>query len=155
MPSAANHLEHRQQHINGNGELQTRWHPNANTPQTGQHLTYAAATATHIPQAITPYRPTNFYTVDKGNTYPYPFEDIPHLLITGRHSSATLPKNEIVFRHIFERGQTATREVLHACRTYAMQAIRNRLGMSLTNDAVGDPITVVTKKTNKSEWFLT
>ncbi len=36
-----------------------------------------------------------------------------------------------------------------------MQAIRNRLGISLTNDAVGDPITVDTKKTSKSEWFLT
>ena len=112
MPSTANQLQHRQQHINGNGELQTRWQPNANTPPTGQQLTYAAATATHNPHAITPYRPTTFYTVDKDNTHPYPFEDIPHLLIIGKHSGAILPKNEIVFKHIFERGQAATRVVL-------------------------------------------
>jgi hypothetical protein len=144
MLLAANQLEHLQQHIKGSGELQTRWHPNANTPHSGHHLTYAAATATNSPQAITPYRPTTFYTVDKDNTYPYPFEDTPHLLITGRYLGATLPKNEIVFRHIFERGQAATREALHARRTYAMQAIRNILGISLMNDAVGDPITMVT-----------
>jgi hypothetical protein len=155
MPSTANKLEHRHQHTKGNGELQTSWHSNANTLKTGNQPTYAAATATNSLHAITPYVPTTFYIVDKDNTYPYPFEDIPQLLITGRYSCATLPKNEIVFRHIFERGQAATQEALQACRTYAMQAIRNILGISLMNDAVGDPITVVTKKTDKPDWFLT
>ena len=35
-----------------------------------------------------------------------------------------------------------------------MQSIRNRLGIALENDHIGDPIKVVTRKANKSEWFL-
>ncbi len=76
-------------------------------------------------QALIPYKPKTFHIVDMVTIYLYPFEDIPHLLITGKYSGATLPKNEIVFRHIFERGHAAaTREILQACRTYAVQAIR-------------------------------
>jgi hypothetical protein len=61
-----------------------------------------AANSPH--QAIITYKLATFHTVDKDNTYLYPYEDIPHLLITGRYSGATLPKYEIVFGHIFERG---------------------------------------------------
>ena len=97
-------------------------------------------------QAIIPYKPATFHTVNKDNNYAYPFENIPHLLITDRYSGAALPKYEFIFRHIFERGEAATREVLQACRTYAVREIRKRLGIALTTDAYGDPITVVTKK---------
>jgi hypothetical protein len=85
-----------------------------------------------------PYKPATFHTIDKDNSYLYPFEDIPHLLITRRYYRATLPKNEIVFKHIFERGHAATGEVLQACRIYAAQAIRKRLGIALQSDAHGD-----------------
>ena len=133
-------------------ELQTTMRKN--TPQANHQLTYAAAAA-HASPITTLYKPSTFHTVTKDNTYTYPFEDIPHLLITGRYSGATSPKNEILLKHIFEKGQAATREVLQACRTYTMQTIRNRLGIALQIDNIGDPITVVTKRTEKSEWFLT
>jgi hypothetical protein len=60
-------------------------------------MTYAAAAATQKDQAIIIYKLASFYTVDRDNIYPYPFEDIPHMLITCRYSGATLQKNEIVF----------------------------------------------------------
>ncbi len=67
-----------------------------------------------------------------------------------------MPKNEFVLRHIFERGQHATREALQACRTYAVHAIRKRIGIALHMDTLGDPITVVTKKANtNADWILT
>ena len=65
-------------------------------------------------QAITPYKPATFHKIDKDNNFAYPFEDIPHLLITCKYSGDTPPKYELVFRHIFERGQAAIREVLQA-----------------------------------------
>ena len=55
-------------------------------------------------QAVITYKPAVFHTVDKDNTYLYPYEYIPHLLITRRYSGATLPQYEILFIHIFERG---------------------------------------------------
>jgi hypothetical protein len=75
-----------------------------------------------------------------------PLEDIPHLLLTCKYAGATMPKNEIVFRHIFERGLPATREALQACRTYALHAIRKRIGIVLQMDDYGDAITMITKK---------
>jgi len=107
-------------------------------------------------QAIITYKPATFHTVDMDNNYLYTFEDIQHLLIIGRYSGATLPKHEILFRFIFERGQSAIRELLQAYHAYAVQAIRKRLGIELTTHAFGDPVTVVTKKyTFGTEWFLT
>ncbi len=78
-------------------------HINPNTPQGNRQLTYAAA-ATHASTITTLYKPTTLHTITKDNTYTYPYEDITHLLITGRYSGATSPKNEIVFKHIFEKG---------------------------------------------------
>ena len=76
-------------------------------------------------------------------------------MLIGRYSGATLPKHEIVFRHVFERGQSATREILQACRTYAVHVLRKRLGIALKIDVQGDPVTLVTKKTNiNSDWLL-
>jgi hypothetical protein len=103
MPPAEYHLDHRPQPYTGRGELRTTNSSNTNTPLTNQHLTYAAA-ATHAPPTTTLYKPSTFHTVIKNNTYSYPYEDIPHLLITGRYSRATSPKNEFVFKHIFEKG---------------------------------------------------
>ena len=112
------------------GELQTNMRNNPNTPVANHQLTYAA-TSTHASPITTLYKPTTLNTVTKDNTYTYPIEEIPHLLITGIYPGATLPKNEIVFKHIFEKGQAATREVLQACRIYAMQTIRHILGIAL------------------------
>jgi hypothetical protein len=97
-------------------------------------------------QAIITYNLAIFHTIDRDNSYIYPFEDIPHLLITCMYSGATLPKHEILFRYIFECGQAATKEVRQACRTYAVHAIRKRLGIALTKDAFGDPVTMITKR---------
>ncbi len=44
-------------------------------------MTYAANVASNTLHT-TSYKPTSFYTFDKDNTFTYPFEDIPHLLIT-------------------------------------------------------------------------
>jgi hypothetical protein len=98
MPSASNQLEHRSSNRHA-GEAFSTQQANDNT-----QITYAAAAAKHQDNTVTIYKAATFHTVDKDNTYNYPFEDIPHLLITGRYSGATLPKNEIVFRHIYERG---------------------------------------------------
>jgi hypothetical protein len=111
-------------------------------------LTYAAAAAKYQDQKVAVYKPATFHKVDMDNNYLFPYEDIPHLLITGRYSGATLPKNDFYFRHISDRGQAATRETLQACRSYAIRTIRDRLGIALLPDRLGDPIIVVTKKTN-------
>jgi hypothetical protein len=45
---------------------------------------------------------------------------------------------------------------LQACRIYAVQEIRKRLGIALETDSQGIPVTLVTKKNNAStKWFLT
>jgi len=119
-------------------------------------MTYAAAAAKHLDNTVAVYKTATFHTVEKDLTYNYPFEDIPHLQITGRYSGATLPKNEIVFRHIFERGQNVTRETLQACRWYAIQALRKHLGIALQHVQLSDPVTFVTKKhINSNDWHLT
>ena len=99
-------------------------------------------------QTVAVYKPATFHKVDRDNRFPFPYEDIPHLIVTGRYLGATLRRNEIVFTHIFERGQAATREALHACKPYAIRAIRDRLGIALLQDQLGDPITMATKRTN-------
>jgi len=149
----ANHTEHRP-NSHATTTNTTIWQRPASTDD--HQFTYSEVAANSPQQALIPYKPTTFHTTDKVNNYLYPFEDTPHLLITGRYSGTTLLKNEIVFQHIFERGHAATREVLQACRTYAVHAIRKRLGIALQTDSQGDPVTVVTKKNNSgSEWFLT
>jgi hypothetical protein len=150
MPSAANQLEHCSSNRHAGEAINTQ---QAND---NKQITYAIAAAKHQDNTVTVYKAATFYNVDKDNTYSYPFEDIPHLLITGRYSGATLPKNQIVFRHIYERGQTATRETLQACRSYAIHAIRKRRGIALQHDHLGDPVTIVTKKhIGSNEWNLT
>jgi hypothetical protein len=94
----------------------------------------------------------------KDADYHYPFEYLPHLLLTGRYSGSTLPCNEMVFRNVFPTGQVATRELLQSHRTAAHIAIRKRIGINLMHsDAQGDIIAVVTKKTDKQqgEWTTT
>ena len=45
---------------------------------------------------------------------------------------------------------------LHACRSYATQEIRKRLGIALHFDHLGDPVIVVTEKDSTiNEWHLT
>ena len=142
-PTNANHTEHRP---NSHAPITntTIWQRPASTDD--HQPTYSEVEANPPHQALIPYKPTTFYTVDKDNNCLYPFEHIPHHLITGRYSGATLPKNDIVFKHIFERGHAATMEVLQACRTYAIQAIGKRLGIALQTDSQDDPVMVVTEK---------
>jgi hypothetical protein len=103
------------------------------------------------------YKQPTFHTIAKDEMIHFPFEAIPHLQVTCRYSKSKLPLNELVFRHIFEPGQYATREVLHLCRTAAAKAIKSRLGFTLIQDHIGDPITVVTKRTGEPQgtWTLT
>ena len=150
MPSAANQYEHRS--INryaGNT-------PNNQQLHDQKQITYVAAAAKHPDNTTAVYKTATFHTAEKDLTYSNPFEDIPHLHITGKYSGATLSKNEIVFCHIFERGQHATRETLHACRSYAIHAIRKHMDIALQHDQLGDPVIVVTKNhTNSNDWHLT
>ena len=76
-----------------------------------------------------------FHTADKDNVYPYSFHDIPHLLIIGRYSGATLRKHEIVFKYIFERGQPATREGFVA--TFAKRAREAAIAAGATPKITG------------------
>jgi hypothetical protein len=90
--------------------------------------------------------------------FPYFFAANPHLLITGRYSGSTDNNHELVFRHVFLAGQAATRELLQSCRTAAHTSIKQRLGINLLyTDAIGDTVTVVTRKIEKQqgEWTLT
>jgi hypothetical protein len=103
------------------------------------------------------YMTPTFHTIAKNGMIPFPFEATPHFQVSGRYSKSKLPQNELVFRHIFEPGQYATREVLELCRIAAAKAVKDRLGFALIQDHIGDPITVVTKKTGgpHGTWTLT
>jgi hypothetical protein len=91
-----------------------------------------------------------YHTVAKDPAVPYPFAANPHLLMTGRYSRSSENQNELVFRHVYR--QAATRELLHRYRTEAHATIRKRLGVNLFyTDALGDTVTVVTKKSNKHQ----
>jgi hypothetical protein len=99
-----------------------------------------------------------YHKVAKDQGFPYPFATNPHLLITGSYSGSQDNSNELVFRHLFLAGQSATRELLQRYRTEAHAAIRNRLGINLFHtDTLGDTITVVTKKAEQQhgEWITT
>ncbi len=153
MPTSAIRIEQRSRKHKDLGDITNR-HIYAIAAK--QQQTYVAVAAKPYEQSISTYKLATFHTVDKDNNFPYPFEDIPNLIITGRYSGATLPKNDIIFRHIFERGHAATREVLQACRTYAAYTIRKRLGIALQMDAHGDRVIVDSKKTSsRSELFRT
>ncbi len=92
------------------------------------------------------YKTPTFHTVAKDGMIPFPFEVYPHLQVKGKYSKSKLPLNELVFRHIFEPGQCATREDLQLCKTAAAKAVKGRRGVAPLQDHLGDPITVVTKK---------
>ena len=60
--------------------------------------------------------------------------------------------------HVFLAGQAATRELLQRYRTEAHVEILNLLGINLFyTDALGDTITVVTRKSDKHkrDWIMT
>ena len=78
------------------------------------------------------------------------------MLIAGRDSGSQDNSNELVFRHLFPVGQSATRVLLQRYRTEAHAAIRNHQGINLFHDdTLGDTITVVTKKAERQhgEWI--
>ena len=93
-----------------------------------------------------------YHTIEKDMAIPYPFAANPHLLITGKYPSSIDNQNEIVFRHMHPARQAATKELLQRYRTEAHIEIRKRLGVNLFYpDALGDTITVVTKKSDKHQ----
>ncbi len=99
-----------------------------------------------------------YHIVEKDQATPHPFAANPHLLITGRYSSNNDNQNELVFKHMHPAGQAATRELLQRYRTEAHVEIRKRLGINMFyTDALGDTITMVTKKSDKhqGDWILT
>ena len=103
-------------------------------------------------QAIITHKYQTYHTVGKDLGFTYPFAAQPHLMLTRRYSSSEDKKNEIVFRHLFQAGQPATRDLLQRLRTEAHSAIRKRLGMNLLyTDGLGDTVTVVTKKSEQGD----
>jgi len=106
--------------------------------------------------SITVVLPT-YHTIEKDWAIPYPFAANSHLLITSKYSSSDDNPNEIVFRHMYPAGQTATRELLQRYRTEAHVEIRKRLDINrFYTDALGDTITMVTRKSDKhqGDWIL-
>ncbi len=109
-------------------------------------------------QQVVQFRNPTYHTVAQGAGCPFPFEHIPHLLLTGKYSGSNLLHNKLVFRHIYPQGRASTRELLQSCRTEAHNAIRKRLGINLIHtDDNGDTITVVTRKSEQQQgaWILT
>ena len=77
---------------------------------------------------------------------PFPFNVCPHLQVTSRYSNSKRPLNELVFSHIFEPWQNATRKVRQLCRIAAAKLVKGRGGVTLLQDPLEDPVIVVTKK---------
>ena len=77
------------------------------------------------------YKTPTFQNTAKDGMIPFPFEVHPHLQVTSIYSKSKLPHDELVFRHIFEPGQYATREVLQLCRTATAKAVKGRMGVAL------------------------
>ncbi len=99
-----------------------------------------------------------YHVVAKDYAVPCPFAANPHLLINGRCSRSSDYENELIFIHVYSVGQTATKEMLQRYRTEAHIVIRKRIGVNLFyTDALGDTLTVVTRKSDKhqGDWILT
>ena len=93
-----------------------------------------------------------YHIVARDLAVPYPFARNPHLLITSRYSGSSDNQNELVFGYLYPSGQAATRELLQRYRTEAHATIRNRLGVNMFyTDALGDIVTVVTRKSDKHQ----
>jgi hypothetical protein len=93
-----------------------------------------------------------YHIVAMDSAVPYPFAANPHILITGRYSRSNNNKNELVFVHFYPAGQASTRELLQRYYTEAHAAIRKMLGVNFFyTDALGDTVTVVTRKSDKHQ----
>ena len=101
--------------------------------------------------------PHTFHTIASDKAAPLPFENPPHLQLTGRFSGSNIPEYEILFKQLFSGGDLATRECLLRLRTIASEQVRSNLGVALKHDDYGDPITVVTRRTTPSSsmWVTT
>jgi hypothetical protein len=84
---------------------------------------------------------------------PYTFAKNPHLFITSICSCNNNNIIELVFRHVYPSGQSATRELFNNYRMEAHATIRKRLGINIfCTDTHGDTITRMTQRrqsTNK------
>ncbi len=76
----------------------------------------------------------------------YPFERLAHIQITGRYSGSSLHDLEIVFKNFLPMGEPATRDIILKYRGFALDQCRSQLGVSLGIDAMGDSISVLTKR---------
>jgi len=156
MASPENQQEHRHKanHAHGSPNKGSQPHNTLARQDTTWVETARASPGTTKSVARLP----TYHTVAKDLGFPYPFAKNPHLLITGRYSGSQDSINELVFRHFFPAGQSATRELLQRYRTEAHAAIRNRLGVNLFHaETLGDTIKVVTKKAEQhhGEWITT
>jgi hypothetical protein len=123
-----------------------------------QDCTWAEIARASLGTNYTLARLPTCHTVAKDQGHPYPFAENSHMLITSKYSSSTNNSNELVFRHFFPAGHSATRELLQRHRTEAHAAIRKRLGVNLSyTDNMGDIVTLVTKKADhhQGEWITT
>ena len=92
--------------------------------------------------------PQIVHTVDIDAAAPLPFENSPHLQLTGRFSGSRLPENEILFKQVFPGVEHATRDCLLRLGTVASEQVRGNLGVALEHDDHGDPISVITRRTS-------
>jgi len=121
--------------------------PNHVTQPARPNLTWTEAIGHPPSQQVVQFKNPTYHIVAHDAGHPFPFEHIPHLILTRRCSGSTLIQNEIVFRHIYPIGHAATKEMLQSCLTEAHVAIKKRLGLNLLHtDVHGDIITIVTKK---------
>jgi len=104
--------------------------PNKARQSARPKLTWAEAIGHSPEQLVVQFRNPTYHAIAQDAGCPFPFEHIPHLILTCRYSGSNLLQNEIVFRHIYPAGQAATRELLQSCRTEARSAIRKRLGIN-------------------------
>jgi hypothetical protein len=82
MPFAANQPEHRSSTRNARQLI------NMHQADANKQHTYSAAAVKHQDNTVIVNKAATYHTVDMDNIYCYPFEHIPHLLITGRYSGA-------------------------------------------------------------------
>ena len=124
-------------------------------PNQSSAASYAQATAKN---ALAEYIPHTHHSQGRDIAVPQPFEDPPHLLVTGVFTKTRSPPNELLFYRLFEPGQAATREALQLLRADVAREVTTQFNIKLTPPTPeNDPITIVTKRDsdNNLHWTLT
>jgi len=76
----------------------------------------------HAEQQLVPHQTPTYRIVARDVDYHYPFESLPHLLLTGRYSGSTLPWNEMVFGNVFPVGQESCSRATVRRRTSRLES---------------------------------